>query len=92
LINMLDILESLQFSRIILSRAHDPGGSKSVSNDYIQIRLKWHLIYSRFQQCRQHLNAYFRPQISLFPTAVIGSMVILQRLLSVLSHGGKYII
>ena len=61
LINMLDMLESLQFPRIILSMAHAPGGSKSVSNDYIQIWLKWHLIYSRFQLCQQHLNAYFHP-------------------------------
>jgi hypothetical protein len=38
--NILDILESLPFLRIILSRAHALGGWKSVSNSYIQICLE----------------------------------------------------
>ena len=88
--NMLDTLESLQFLRTILSRAHALGGSRSASNDYIQICLEWHSIYSQFQLCQLRLNASFLQQISLFQIVVICSMATLQRLLSALSHGGKY--
>src|SRR5258707_11706155 len=63
--NMLDTLESLQFLRTILSRAHALGGSRSASNDYIQICLEWHSIYSQFQLCQLRLNASFLQQISL---------------------------
>ena len=45
LMNIIDIFESLECLIVIYSRGYTPSGSKSVSNDYIQIYLEWHLIY-----------------------------------------------
>jgi hypothetical protein len=66
LMNIIDIFESLQYLIVIYSRGYTPGGSKSVSNDYIQIYLEWHLMYLQFQLCRLHPNAYFLQQISRY--------------------------